>query len=36
MLPVLIGIAAIFGCAGLMLAAAGAHAKPGVGLDSAG
>ncbi len=36
MLPVLIGITAIFGCAGLMLAAAGAHARPGVGLDSAG
>jgi uncharacterized membrane protein YgdD (TMEM256/DUF423 family) len=36
MLPVLTGIAAIFGCAGLALAAAGAHARPGMGLDSAG
>jgi len=36
MLPILIAIAALFGCAGIMLAAAGAHAKPGAGLDSAG
>lgn len=36
MLHVLIGIAALFGCAGIVFAAAGAHAKPGSGLDSAG
>ena len=36
MLQVLVAIAALFGCAGIMLAAAGAHAKPGAGLDSAG
>jgi uncharacterized membrane protein YgdD (TMEM256/DUF423 family) len=36
MLQVLIGIAALFGCAGVVFAAAGAHAKPGTGLDSAG
>ena len=36
MLHILIAIAALFGCAGIMLAAAGAHAKPGTGLDSAG
>ena len=36
MLQVLIGIAALFGCAGIVFAAAGAHAKPGSGLDSAG
>jgi uncharacterized membrane protein YgdD (TMEM256/DUF423 family) len=36
MLQVLIGIAALFGCAGVVLTAAGAHAKPGAGLDSAG
>jgi uncharacterized membrane protein YgdD (TMEM256/DUF423 family) len=36
MLQVLTGIAALFGCAGIILAAAGAHAKPGTGLDSAG
>jgi uncharacterized membrane protein YgdD (TMEM256/DUF423 family) len=36
MLQVLIGIAALFGCAGIVFAAAGAHAKPGTGLDSAG
>jgi uncharacterized membrane protein YgdD (TMEM256/DUF423 family) len=36
MLQVLIGIAALFGCAGIALTAAGAHAKPGAGLDSAG
>lgn len=36
MLQTLIGIAALFGCAGIVFAAAGAHAKPGSGLDSAG
>ena len=36
MLHVLIAIAALFGCAGIVFAAAGAHAKPGTGLDSAG
>jgi uncharacterized membrane protein YgdD (TMEM256/DUF423 family) len=36
MLQILIGIAAFFGCAGVILAAAGAHSKPGTGLDSAG
>lgn len=36
MSQILIGIAALFGCAGVILAAAGAHAKPGTGLDSAG
>jgi uncharacterized membrane protein YgdD (TMEM256/DUF423 family) len=36
MLQVLIGVAALFGCAGIILAAAGAHAKAGTGLDSAG
>ena len=36
MLHVLIGIAALFGCAGIVFTAAGAHAKPGSGLDSAG
>jgi uncharacterized membrane protein YgdD (TMEM256/DUF423 family) len=36
MLHVLIGIAALFGCVGIVFAAAGAHAKPGTGLDSAG
>jgi uncharacterized membrane protein YgdD (TMEM256/DUF423 family) len=36
MLQILIGIAALFGCAGIVFAAAGAHAKPGTGLDSAG
>jgi uncharacterized membrane protein YgdD (TMEM256/DUF423 family) len=35
MLQVLIGIAALFGSAGVALAAAGAHAKPGAGLDTA-
>jgi uncharacterized membrane protein YgdD (TMEM256/DUF423 family) len=32
----LIALAGIMGAAGIMLAAAGAHSKPGVGLDSAG
>lgn len=36
MLQVLIGIAALFGCAGIVFAAAGAHAKAGTGLDNAG
>ncbi|MET0868115.1 MAG: DUF423 domain-containing protein [Pseudorhodoplanes sp.] len=36
MLQVLVGIAALLGCAGIMLAATGAHSKPGSGLDSAG
>ena len=36
MLQILIGIAALFGCAGIVFAAAGAHTKPGSGLDSAG
>jgi uncharacterized membrane protein YgdD (TMEM256/DUF423 family) len=36
MLQVLIAIAALFGCAGIVFAAAGAHAKAGTGLDSAG
>lgn len=33
---ILIALAGIMGAAGVMLAAAGAHGKPGVGLDSAG
>jgi uncharacterized membrane protein YgdD (TMEM256/DUF423 family) len=36
MLQLLIAIAALSGCAGIVLTAAGAHAKPGAGLDSAG
>jgi uncharacterized membrane protein YgdD (TMEM256/DUF423 family) len=36
MLQTLIGIAALLGCAGIVFAAAGAHSKPGSGLDSAG
>jgi len=36
MLQILTAIAALFGCAGIVLAAAGAHARPGTGLDSAG
>jgi uncharacterized membrane protein YgdD (TMEM256/DUF423 family) len=36
MLQALIAIAALFGCAGIVFAAAGAHAKAGTGLDSAG
>jgi uncharacterized membrane protein YgdD (TMEM256/DUF423 family) len=36
MLQMLTGIAALFGCIGIIFAAAGAHAKPGSGLDSAG
>ncbi len=34
--PILIALAGLMGAAGVMLAAAGAHGKPGVGLDSAG
>lgn len=33
---ILIGIAGVMGAAGIMLTAAGAHSKPGIGLDSAG
>ena len=33
---ILIALAGLMGAAGIMLAAAGAHSKPGVGLDSAG
>ena len=33
---ILIALAGLMGAAGIMLAAAGAHGKPGVGLDSAG
>lgn len=36
MLQTLIGIAAFLGCAGVILAAAGAHSKAGAGLDTAG
>ena len=36
MLQILTGIAALFGCIGIIFAAAGAHTKPGSGLDSAG
>jgi len=36
MLQVLSGIAALFGCVGIIFAAAGAHTKLGSGLDSAG
>ena len=36
MTQVLIALAGLMGAAGIMLAAAGAHGKPGVGLDSAG
>lgn len=34
-LQILIALAALMGAAGIVLAAAGAHAKPGAGLDSA-
>ncbi len=34
--PILIALAGLMGAAGVMLTAAGAHGKPGVGLDSAG
>ncbi len=33
---ILIALAGVMGAAGIMLTAAGAHSKPGVGLDSAG
>ncbi|HEX3440163.1 MAG TPA: DUF423 domain-containing protein [Pseudolabrys sp.] len=33
---ILIALAGLMGAAGVVLAAAGAHGKPGVGLDSAG
>jgi uncharacterized membrane protein YgdD (TMEM256/DUF423 family) len=33
---ILIALAGLMGAAGVMLAAAGAHGKPGAGLDSAG
>jgi uncharacterized membrane protein YgdD (TMEM256/DUF423 family) len=33
---ILIALAGLMGAAGIMLTAAGAHSKPGVGLDSAG
>lgn len=36
MQQILIALAGIMGAAGIMLTAAGAHSKPGVGLDSAG
>lgn len=36
MLQILIAVGALMGAAGVMLAAAGAHSKPGLGLDSAG
>jgi uncharacterized membrane protein YgdD (TMEM256/DUF423 family) len=35
MLPLLLIIAGVFGAAGIILAAAGAHAAPGPGLESA-
>jgi uncharacterized membrane protein YgdD (TMEM256/DUF423 family) len=34
--PILIALAGVMGAAGIVLAAAGAHGKPGAGLDSAG
>jgi uncharacterized membrane protein YgdD (TMEM256/DUF423 family) len=34
--PILIALAGLMGAAGVALAAAGAHGKPGAGLDSAG
>jgi uncharacterized membrane protein YgdD (TMEM256/DUF423 family) len=36
MQQILIALAGVMGAAGIMLTAAGAHGKPGVGLDSAG
>jgi uncharacterized membrane protein YgdD (TMEM256/DUF423 family) len=33
---ILVALAGLMGAAGIMLTAAGAHSKPGVGLDSAG
>lgn len=34
--PILIALAGLMGAAGVVLTAAGAHGKPGTGLDSAG
>lgn len=34
-LPILIALAGLMGAAGVVLAAAGAHARPGAGLDTA-
>lgn len=34
--PILIALAGLMGAAGVILTAAGAHGKPGAGLDSAG
>jgi uncharacterized membrane protein YgdD (TMEM256/DUF423 family) len=34
--PILIALAGLMGAAGVVLTAAGAHGKPGAGLDSAG
>jgi uncharacterized membrane protein YgdD (TMEM256/DUF423 family) len=34
--PILIALAGLMGAAGVVLSAAGAHGKPGTGLDSAG
>jgi uncharacterized membrane protein YgdD (TMEM256/DUF423 family) len=34
--PILIALAGVMGAAGIVLTAAGAHSKPGVGLDGAG
>jgi uncharacterized membrane protein YgdD (TMEM256/DUF423 family) len=36
MTQLLLALAGIMGAAGIMLTAAGAHSKPGIGLDSAG
>lgn len=36
MLQILLALAGLMGAAGIVLAAAGAHGKPGAGLDSAG
>ncbi len=36
MLQILLAFAGLMGAAGIVLAAAGAHGKPGAGLDSAG
>ena len=36
MLQILVALAGLMGAAGIVLAAAGAHGKPGAGLDSAG
>lgn len=34
--PILIALAGVMGAVGIVLSAAGAHGKPGVGLDNAG